>query len=119
MTATLRRVLAGIAFVLGVLQAWDSRVWELNALPGGLPLVLLAIVAVAMPAAALIVTSKPTLFVEAFALSLALLVVVRWVSPIPLPELFLSVWPAGVLFIVTGLNSAQDAAARPGTPSLR
>lgn len=102
-------VRAGIAlliFVMGSVQAWDSRVGEPQGV-AGLFIVLLVSIAIAVPAVALLLPLKPAQFGGAFVLSFVLLVLARLASPAPLPGLFLVILPAGAAFIFTGLHSGQ------------
>ena len=95
----LRAALAVISFVMGNLQAWDSGVPA-----AGLWIVFLVSLAIAMPPVALLIPLKPSNLLGAFVLSLGLLVIARLSSPIPLPELFLVLLPAGMALIFTGIR---------------
>lgn len=103
MTAT-RAGLAIIIFVLGSLQAWDSDVPA-----AGLLIVSLVSIAIALPPVALLVPLKQSYFLGAFALSLVLLIVVRLISPIPLPGLFIVLVPAVMGLIFTGIFRQEAA----------
>ena len=95
---SLQAAFAILIFVLGNLQAWDSDVHE-----AGLMIVLLVSMAIALPPVALLLPLKQTYFVGAFALSFMLLLVARFISPIPLPGLFIVLVPTAMGLIFTGL----------------
>jgi hypothetical protein len=97
-STTLRAILTFLMFVLGNLQAWDSKVYE-----AGLVIVLLVSLATALPPVALLSPISQQYMLGAFALSLILLVAARLLSPIPLPGLFLILVPAAMGLIFTGL----------------
>lgn len=103
MTAA-RAGLAITIFVLGSLQAWDSDVPA-----AGLLIVSLVSIAIALPPVALLVPLKQSYFLGAFALSLVLLIVVRLISPIPLPGLFIVLVPAVMGLIFTGIFRQEAA----------
>jgi hypothetical protein len=90
--------LAIIMFVMGNLQAWDSDVPA-----AGLWIVFLVSLAIALPPVALLVPLKQSYFLGAFILSLVLLVLVRVISPTPLPGLFIVLIPAMTGLIFTGV----------------
>jgi hypothetical protein len=108
-STVLRASFAVIIFVIGNLQAWDSDVPK-----AGLLIMLLASLAIALPAVALLIPLSRSHFLGAFALSFVLLLVSRLVSPIPLPGLFLVLIPAVMGLIFTGIfnQEADDASSR-------
>jgi hypothetical protein len=101
-----RRVHAGLTLlmlVIGSLQAWDSHVQDANALT-----VLLVILAIALPAAAMLVPLRAAYFGASGILALILLVVARIISPVPLPGLFLILIPTAISFIFVGLSERGE-----------
>ena len=98
-----RSVFALLVIVLGNLQAWDSGVHE-----AGLWIVLLVSLGTALPALAILLPLQPLHLWAAFALSLFLLAVVRFTSPVPLSGLFLILVPAVMAVIFTGLVDGKQ-----------
>jgi hypothetical protein len=103
-----RATFAIIIFVIGNLRAWDSEVPKANLL-----IALFVSLAIALPLVALLVPLDPLHFLGAFALSFILLVVVRLISPISLPGLFLVLIPAVLGLIFIGMFN-QEAENTPG-----
>jgi hypothetical protein len=95
---TLRAALAFLMLVLGILQAWDSNVFE-----AGLGIVLLVSLALPLAPIALLAQVKQQYMVGALVLALILLLLARLVSPIPLPGLYISLVPAAMGLIFAGL----------------
>lgn len=91
---TFRTFLAAPLFVfMGALQAWDSHVLDAPA-----QLVVLTAIAIAVPAAAFLLTDRPGLHAAALGAAAALLVLVRIASPVRHNELLL-VATMGFLFV--------------------
>jgi hypothetical protein len=95
---TLKAMLAVLIFVLGSLQAWDSDVPE-----AGLLIVLLVSFAIALPPVALLLPLTQQYFLGTFELSFLLLILARLLSPIPLPGLFITLVPAAMGLIFSGI----------------
>jgi len=102
-SVALRAVMAILIFVLGTLQACDSNVHE-----AGLLIVLLVSLAIALPPVALLIPIKQQYFVGAFAVSLLLLIFARFLSPIALPGLFVTLVPASMGLIFAGIIKQED-----------
>jgi hypothetical protein len=96
-----------IALPMGLLQAWDSRVLD----AGPLVMVLVA-AAIALPSLALVLTSHTGVYAAAEAGAIALLLVAKVVTPVPLPAL-------GVVAVMTALGLFVAARAESATPPLR
>jgi hypothetical protein len=107
----LRAGLALLIFTMGNLQAWDSHVPE-----AGLLIVFLVSLAIALPAAALLIPLTTPLFLGTVALSLILLIVARLASATPLPGLFIVLVPAVMGLIFTGIfrSDAEEARTESG-----
>jgi hypothetical protein len=97
-SSSLRAALAFLIFVLGILQAWDSDVFE-----AGLLIVFLVSLAIPLAPIALLIPLKQQYMVGALVLALALLIVARLLSPIPLPGLYITLAPAAMGLIFAGL----------------
>ena len=104
-TTATRAGLAVLMFVMSSLQAWDSDVQA-----AGLLIVFLVSLAIALPPVALLVPLEQNYFLAAFVLSVILLIVARFIAPIPLPGLFIVFVPAGMALIFKGIFR-QDAKA--------
>lgn len=98
MSNSLRAVLAFLIFVLGIMQAWDSDVFE-----AGLFIVLLVSLAIPLAPIALLIPLNQQYMVGALVLALVLLFLARLLSPIPLPGLFIILAPAAMALIFAGL----------------
>ena len=89
-STALQAALAFLIFVMGNLQAWDSRDPQ-----AGLWVVLLVSLAITQ--------IKQQYMVGALVLALILLILARLLSPIPLPGLFIILVPAVMGLIFAGL----------------
>jgi hypothetical protein len=100
---------AGVILTLGPLQAWDS-----NALGAGRLIVALLATAVAVPAAAALLTTRAALHWVAIGVTAALVVTARIISPIPLPESGLLILIAAFPLIVAPalLRASKTPATR-------
>ena len=94
----LRAALAFLIIVLGVLQAWDSDVFE-----AGLSIVLLVSLAIPLVPIVLLMPVRQPYMVGALVLALILLLLARLLSPIPLPGLYIILAPAAMGLIFAGL----------------
>lgn len=94
--STYRTGIAVLMVMLGGLQAWDS-----NVLSAGWQIILLVSIAILIPAILFLMPSKTTYFVGSILLSFAVLGLARFISPIPLPGLFIVLLPVamGLLYI--------------------
>lgn len=97
-STAVRAGLAIIILVMGNLQAWDSDVPA-----GGLLIVFLVSLAIALPPVAMLLPLKQTYLLGAIGLSFILLSIARLISPIPLPGLFIVLVPVVMGLIFTGL----------------
>lgn len=97
-STALRAALAFLIFVLGNLQAWDSKVHE-----AGLLIVLLVSLAIPLLPIALLLSLEQKYMVGSVVLAFILLLSARLISPVPLPGLFIVLVPAVMGLIFTGL----------------
>jgi hypothetical protein len=87
-----RRVyIAAGVLAIGLLQAWDSHIFE-----AGATVIVLALAGVAAPPAALVLSGHRRAHVAGVAIGALLLVAARIVSSIPLPALLLASLFAGL-----------------------
>jgi hypothetical protein len=93
-----KSVIAALMLIMGALQAWDS-----NVLQAGILIILMVSVAILIPAILFLLLPKPPYLIGSILLSLALLLVARLISPVPLSGLFLVLLPAAMGFIYVGL----------------
>jgi hypothetical protein len=97
----MRALQAGVAlliFVMGSVQAWDSKVPA-----AGVWTVLLVSLSIALPPVALLSTLEPVYLLSAYGLSFVLLIIARLTSPTPLPGLFLVFIPAVIGFLFSSV----------------
>jgi len=97
-----RPIVAALAAVLGLLQAWDS-----GAFSAGSTILVLVLVAIAIPVATLILFRNGGLALVAVLIAAVLTVVARILSPVPLPELTLAVVFPGMLVVFTSMAEAK------------
>jgi hypothetical protein len=105
MTTKRQWLSAGVILALGLLQAWDS-----NTLEAGNTIALMLAAAVAVPAAAALITSRADVRWTAVAVTAGLVVGARITSPIALPE-------SGLLILIAAFTlcvapAILDAAKR-------
>jgi hypothetical protein len=107
MTST-RMLLVFVYVAMSVLQAWDSDVERAPS-----PIVALVGAAILAPTLAYVATRDPRLRFGAVALSGALVLVARIVSPIPQGELFMIPWLAFMLLWLERIAETWRRERRP------
>jgi len=113
-----RAVIGAAALAVGLLQAWDS-----NALQAGAVAQVLVAVGVALPAAAIVLSTEPGPRLLALIAGALLLTWARVIAPVPMNALHLAIF-APALFVLASRAlgpepTSCDAARtpRPGDPS--